>query len=116
MEEKQNQIEALVERAEVYGKTSIELIKLQAVDKTALAVSIIVSRGILVLILSMFTIIVNIGLAFWLGDLLGKIYYGFFCVAGFYGIAGAILYLFFQSRIRESVSNSIISQLLNPEV
>ena len=90
MEEKINFIDPLVEKAEQYGKTSYELLKLKTVEKTADIVSTSVSRGAVVLFLSMFTVIVNIGIALWLGDILGKTYYGFFCVAGFYGIIGGV--------------------------
>ena len=105
-------IEPLLERAEAYGKTSYELIKLKAVDKTADITSTLVSRGAVVLVLSMFIVIVNIGIALWLGDILGKSYYGFFCIAGFYGIVGGVLYFFMHDTIKKRVSNSLISQML----
>jgi len=113
MENKITFIEPLFEKAEAYGKTSYELIKLKAVDKTAEVVSTLVSRGAAILVLSMFIVIVNIGIALWLGDLFGKSYYGFFCVAGFYAIIGGVLYFFLHNRIKKNVSNSIISQMLN---
>lgn len=106
-------IEPLFERAEAYGKTSYELIKLKAIDKTSEVLSTLVSRGAVVLVLSMFIVIVNIGIALWLGDIFGKAYYGFFCVAGFYGIIGGVLYFVLHDRIKKHVSNSIISQMLN---
>ncbi len=105
-------IQPLLERAEAYGKTSYELIKLKAVDKTADITSTLVSRGAVVLVLSMFIVIVNIGIALWLGDILGKSYYGFFCIAGFYGIVGGVLYFFMHDTIKKRVSNSLISQML----
>ena len=113
MENKTNFIAPLFVKAEEYGKTSYELFKLKALDKTAGVASTFVSRGAVVLFLSMFTVIINIGIAFWLGDLLGKIHYGFFCVAGFYAIIGSVLYFFMHNWIKKTVSNSIISQMLN---
>lgn len=113
MENKIIFIEPLLEKAEAYGKTSYELIKLKAIDKTSEVVSTIVSRGAVVLMLSMFIVIVNIGIALFLGDILGKSYYGFFCVAGFYGIIGGVLYFFLHNRIKAFVTNSIITQMLN---
>ena len=92
MEEKTNLIEPLLERAEEYGKTSYELLKLKALDKTADVASTLISRAAVVLVLSIFIVLVNIGLSLWLGDVLGKSYYGFFCVAGFYVIIGIVLY------------------------
>ena len=113
MEDRIHFIEPLFERAEAYGKTSYELFKLKALDRTAAVVSTVVSRGAVLIVLSMCIMISNIGAALWLGDLLGKSYDGFFCVAGFYGIIGGVLYFFMHNRIKKSVSNSIISQLLN---
>lgn len=113
MEDKMIFIEPLFERAEAYGKTSLELIKLKALDKTTEVVSTGVSRGIVVIVVSMFLVLSSIGGALWLGDLLGKSYYGFFCVAGFYGILGVVLYAFMHKWIKKCVSNSLILQLLN---
>lgn len=113
MEDKLIFIEPLFERAEEFGKTSYELIKLKTLHKTTKVLSTFVSRGLVILILSMFVTILTIGVALWLGDLLGKPYYGFFCVAGFYGIAGVVLYFFLQNQIKKCVSNSIISLMLN---
>ncbi len=106
-------MEPLFVRAEEFGKTSLELIKLKAVDKTADVASTLISRGAVVLTLSMFTIIVNVGIALWLGDILGKSYYGFFCVAAFYCVLGVILYFFAHNWIKRSISGSIITQMLN---
>ena len=113
MEDKMNFIEPIFERAEEYGKTSYELFKLKTLDKTAVVVSTFVSRGTVILVLSMFIVLATIGVALYLGEMLGKSYYGFFCVAGFYGIIGGVLYFFMNNWIKKRVSNLIISQMLN---
>lgn len=113
MENKIIFMEPLIERVEEYGKTSYELFKLKTVDKTAGIISAFVTRSIFILILSIFIFILSIGAALWLGDVLGKSYYGFFCVAGFYGIIVGGVCFFTRNRIKKSVNNSIISQLLN---
>lgn len=113
MEDKTDLIESLIEKAETYGKTSFEAFKLKTVEKTSDVVSTLVSRGTFILVLSMFTIIINVGFALWLGDILGKTYYGFFCMAGFYGITGIIVYFFLHRWIKKRISNSLIRQILN---
>ena len=113
MEDKMQFVEPLLLKAEAYSKTSYELIKLKAVDKTSDVLSSGVSRGMTVLVLSIFTVMVNIAVALWLGDILGKAYYGFFSVAGFYAICGLILYFYMHNWIKQRISNSIISQMLN---
>ena len=112
MEDKKTFIEPLFERVEEYGKTSFELIKLKVLGKVVHAVSTFVSRGIMVLIFLVIMAFSNIGVAFWLGDLLGKLYYGFFCVAAFYVIVWFVLF-FLRKQIKICLSNSIILHLVN---
>jgi sterol desaturase/sphingolipid hydroxylase (fatty acid hydroxylase superfamily) len=113
MEDKMNFIEPIFERVGEYGKTSFELFKLKTIDKTAGVASTFISRATAILMLFMFILILTIGVALWLGDLLGKSYYGFFCVAGFYALIGGVLYFFMHDFIKKIISNSIISHLLN---
>lgn len=113
MENKTTILDPLLERAEIYGKTRIELFKLKAVDKTTKVISPIVSRIIAISVLTFFLLMLNIGVALWLGDLLGKMYYGFLCVAIFYGIIGGVLFFFMHTWLKKQVSNSIIKQMLN---
>ncbi len=113
MEEKISFLEPLFERAEIYGNTRYELFKLKALDKVTDIVSTIVSRGAAFIALMMFLITINIAVALWLGDILGKLYYGFFCVAGFYGVLGTSLYFVMHDIVKKRVGNSFISQMLN---
>ncbi|PIQ14691.1 MAG: hypothetical protein COW67_12370 [Flavobacteriales bacterium CG18_big_fil_WC_8_21_14_2_50_32_9] len=108
-----NSMESLFERVEDFGKTSFELYKLKTISKTTEVVSTFVSRGSVVIVLSMFLIFVSIGLALWIGDLFGKPYLGFFCVAAFYIVLGGVLYYFLHQYIKKQVSNSIISEVFS---
>lgn len=106
-------LESLLEKAENYAKTSVELYKLNEINKSADIISTSLSRGIAIIFFSLFIITANIGVAFLLGEVLGKIYYGFFCVAGFYGFIGIFVYFFLHNYLKRRVNNSIISQLQN---
>lgn len=112
MENKTLCIEPFIQRAELYGKLRYELIKLKTIYTVSKVVSVIVSKAIFILILMTSTIVLTVGVALWLGDILGKSYYGFFCVAGFYAIIGFVLYFILQNRIKKNVANSIIAHLL----
>lgn len=105
-------VEPLIERAEQFGKTTFELIKLKSLNKLADVTSSLISRLLLTVVLSVFTITLSIAIALWLGALLGKNYYGFFIVASFYGIAGITLF-FIHPAIKARASNVIIKQMLN---
>jgi hypothetical protein len=61
---------------------------------------------------AMFALVLNIGVALWLGELLGKNYYGFFIVAAFYLFTGMVLHFFLHNWIKKPVSNLIITQVL----
>jgi hypothetical protein len=103
---------ALLERAEQYSKTSIELIKLKALDKTADVASALYSRLMVGLVMGVSVFILNIAIALWLGEIFGKIYYGFLLVASFYALLGFVL-LATQSAIKSSTYNSILAQNLS---
>ena len=108
MEDKATPIETLFERAEAYGKTSLNLLKLKAIDKSSELISTVISWLIVIIVAALFFIILSIGIALWLGEILGKTYYGFFIVAGIYGILGVIFILW----VKKYVNNSIISKML----
>lgn len=112
MEAKASLIEPLLERVEEYSKTSFELLKLKSLDKTADVMSTLISRLLLAIVLALFSFALNIAIALWIGDLLGKNYYGFLAVASFYGLIGIILF-FMHPLIKARVNNSVITQILN---
>jgi hypothetical protein len=112
MEEHTKLIESLFERVTDYGKTSIELAKLKAIDKTSDVVSSFVPHAVVFILIASFLLFVNLGLAFWLGEILGKTCYGFFVVAGFYIFIGFFIHFFMHKWIKKVVYNYIIKLLL----
>jgi hypothetical protein len=112
MEDNSKLLESLLEKASEFGKTSIELVKLKALDKTTDVVSSLVPHSIAVILISTFVLFINLGLALWLGDILGKSFYGFFVVAAFYILAGLVLHLFMHKRIKKLVGNYFIKHML----
>ncbi len=113
MEEPTTVIESLFERTADYVETRMDLLKLKTVDKFSEAISSIVSGLALILFISFFVFLLNIGIALWIGDLLGKNYYGFLIVAGFYGLVGLIVYVFRRQWLKDPVSNLFIKKMLN---
>ncbi|MEP6711043.1 MAG: hypothetical protein ABJA37_01440 [Ferruginibacter sp.] len=108
-----NNIESLFERAGDYLETRLELWKLKAIHKSSDIVSTIASRLILFFIIAVFIMILNIGVALLLGECMGKSYYGFFALAGFYLIAGLIFKAFKNKWVKDPVANSIIKKIYN---
>ena len=112
MDEQSGLIESLIEKGEQYGKTTLELLKLKTLDKSADVASNLVSWLIVLIFAVLFFLILNIGVALWLGEILGKTYYGFFAIAGFYGLLALIFGVFRKQLIKEPLNNSIIEQVL----
>ena len=101
METPASAIEILFERVEAYSKTTYELSKLKALETAAFVATSLVSRLSVILMISIFALVLNIGIALYLGELLGKSYFGFFIVAGFYLLAGVVFHFFLHRWIRK---------------
>jgi hypothetical protein len=102
----------LFDKVENYANTSIELAKLQAIDKAADIISTFTSGLFLSLIISMFILFVNIGLSLYLGNILGETYYGFLIVSGFYLIVAILINSFKIKLIETPISNLVLDKLL----
>lgn len=112
MEDNKKLVESLLEKATEYGKTSYELVKLKVLDKTSDVVSTFIPHSVVFILIASFMLFLNLGLAFWLGEILGKTFYGFFVVAGFYGIIGIVVHLFMHKWLKKIVGNYFIKQVL----
>ena len=115
MEENITPVEALLERGQAYIKTTLQLFKLKGTDKIAEIVSNLVSGFVVLMLLGLLFINLNIGIALFIGDLLGKIWLGFFALSGFYGVMALIVYLLRNFLIKRAVRNSVIKILLQDE-
>jgi hypothetical protein len=106
-------IEMLFDKAEDYGKTTIELLKLQAVRKSADVISSLISKAVITISVALSILILNIGFALWLGKITGEYYYGFFIVAGAYALIALVFHLFRHSWIKAPLKNGFISKMMN---
>lgn len=116
METKASTIELLFEKAEDYARTTAELTKLTVVDKSADVLSSLLSQMavvVVVVVVALFSLLINIGISLWLGELLGKTYYGFFIVSSCHLIFTILLYSYKRVWIKMPVSNFIIHKMLN---
>ena len=111
MEDKANLLESLLERGEEFSKTSLELLKLKALDKLSGVLSTIASRLIALITFFMFFLLGTIGISLWLGEILGKSWYGFFVVAAFYGITAIVVYFFMHNWLKKLAGDFIIKQV-----
>jgi hypothetical protein len=111
MEDNTKIIESLLERATEFGRTTIDLAKLKVLDKTSDVVSSFLPHYLVIIILSTFLFFLSLGIAVWLGEILGKSYLGFFVVAFFYFITGILVYFLFFKRIKKYIQDKIIKKV-----
>jgi fatty acid desaturase len=112
MEDNTNLFESLLERATDYSKTSYELVKLRAVDKTSDVVSSFVPHSIVFVLMASFILFLNLGLAFWLGEVLGEIFYGFLVIAGFYVLSGIVIHFLMHKWLKRIAGDYFIKHVL----
>jgi hypothetical protein len=112
MEDNTKLIESLLEKVTDYGKTTLELAKLKALDKTSDVVSSMLPRVFICVLTATFILFISVGLAVWLGEILGRIFFGFFLVGAFYGMAGIIIHFFMRDWLKKVVRNNFIKQVL----
>ena len=112
MESPASEVATLFEMAEEYGKTTYDLYKLKLVDTASVVSTSIIARMSVIIMISLFVLVLSIGVALFLGELLGKIYYGFFIIAGAYLVAGIVMHFFLHTWIKKPISESIVKQSL----
>lgn len=113
MEDKKDLIAPLLQKARDYGDTSLQLLKLQAVDKTAGLLSGLLSRALALAAFMLALLLLSTGLAFWLGSLLGNTYLGFLCVGGFYFLLFLVQFFLIHKLVKRKTCDSIITEMLN---
>lgn len=108
MDNNTSTIEKLIEKAEVYGRTSFELLQCHVIYKSSDMLAKLAVKLVLSVVMILFLFVVSIGASLWIGDYCSKPYYGFFAVAVFYIVFGAIIYALRYELIKRPVSNFII--------
>jgi len=111
MENQKTSIESLFERIKSYIDTRIEIIKLKAIDKSSAILSRVITYILVFVIFGFFFLLLNIAIACLIGELIGKIYYGFFILAAFYALAGIVLLKYRNKWIRTPLINMMVKGL-----
>jgi Putative Actinobacterial Holin-X, holin superfamily III len=105
-------IENLISKAGDIAETKVEVWKLRAAGKVSETVSSLISLFAIVIFTVGAITIVSMGVAFWIGQQMGKISYGFFIVGGFYALVGLLLYRYRKSWIKKPLSDLIIDKII----
>ncbi|MFA6484050.1 MAG: hypothetical protein WCW62_15835 [Bacteroidales bacterium] len=113
MEDIGKNIETLIEEAVAYGKTTVELAKLKAIDKISGIAASLISKILIGSILFFIVLFLSLGLAFWLGNVFGRVYLGFLAVAGIYSVLAILVHFFLSKWFKNLICNYIIKNALD---
>ncbi|MEG2079817.1 Putative Holin-X, holin superfamily III [Chryseobacterium piscicola] len=101
----------MVETLKEYATKRLDLIKIQATEKTSISAGIIAFLIIFLIAFAFFIILFNFGLAFLIGNALNNTSYGFLIVAAFY-IVVMIVVVIFKKKIVNLIANKVV-QFIN---
>lgn len=110
-QEEPSRFSRLYDHAEQYVKTSAELYRLKAVKTGAGIFSSVTTGFILGVVFSMVLLFASVGLAFYIGSVLGAWHHGFFIVCGIYLIAGIMVYLLRTKIIRRKLNDYFVKEV-----
>jgi hypothetical protein len=115
MDFKQEKIETFYTKIENLVTTQQEIIKLKAYSKSADLATFLIMKIIMFVVVGLFVLFLNIGISIWLGDILGKTYYGFFILAGFYALAAFFIKSILYLNIEYKIKNYFLFKILKGE-
>jgi membrane-bound ClpP family serine protease len=113
MEPKPNGVEDLFQKFKDYVEVRLELFKLKSINKAAGFMSASITIFALIIIFSAVLLCFTIGAALFIGELLGKLYFGFFVIGGIYLLIGLLIYKMRDKLIKTKVTNNLIKELID---
>lgn len=113
MESKPASVEELFQKLKDYADVRLDLFKLKSINKAASFMSTSITIVILIIFFSAVLLCFTVGAALFIGELLGKTYYGFFIVGGILLLIGFLLYSIRQKFIRPRITDKLIEELID---
>lgn len=108
MKETHKLLEELVAKAEQYGESSVELVKLKSARHIANAAGEFTTHLSVWVALVLAVLMFSVGASIWLGEELGHYYLGFMIVAGFYLLLALAIKLFKSGLVQRPIQNCVI--------
>lgn len=113
IEEDVTLVEELFNKTKDYLNTRLELIKLRAIKKGTRLFSAIFLFLFLAMMFILIMVLLSVGLALYLGEVLGGYHFGFFIVGGLYILIGALFLVYRKKLFQNPVSNWLIKNLMD---
>jgi hypothetical protein len=98
----------MIELLKEYSSKKIELLKMEATEKSSVAAGSIIFLTILAVFFVFFFLLLNIGLGLLIGHYLDNYGLGVLLMSGFY-----LILLLIMMSIKKSIKNSVASKIIN---
>ena len=112
MTDSNSEIDNLIEKIEQYGKRTFQLSKLRLLKQVVIVFTDFISSASILLMLILFVLFASIGISLLIGEVLGKLSYGFLIVSSFYFLLLILFYFFLSDSIKKPIANRIIKKVL----
>ena len=109
--EDQSKIQQIYQHVEQYVATTAELYKLKAFQKVAKVATSVITSVLMAFFGILFLLFVSIGLAVYLGEVMGRMHYGFMIVAGIYLLLAIIIYALSARVLKDKFNTMIVRQI-----
>ncbi|MBK6482610.1 MAG: hypothetical protein IPG01_05630 [Chitinophagaceae bacterium] len=110
-----NQVEALLKELKDYISLRLQITQLKYSSKTSLVTSSVLTYMLISMVVFFFVLVLTIGIALWMGNLLGEWYLGFLIMAGIYLLIGLVIFTFRNRWIRIPLNNLIIKEIFDED-
>ncbi len=97
----------MIETIKDYASKRIDLLKIEATEKSSLSAGVITYLVVLLVAFAFFLVLFNFGIAFLIGKALNNTAYGFLIVAAFY-----MVIMFFIIAFKKKIVNSVADQVI----
>ena len=111
--QEQRKIDDIAQSVKKYAATNVELIKLEAIEKSALVGSSFLSSMILGVVIFLFLLFTSLSAGFYISARMGDTYSGFLIVSGFYLILCILLLSVKDKIIEKPVRDLIIRKMFS---
>jgi hypothetical protein len=105
-------IESLFGQSTEFARNNFELYKLKAVDKTSGIASTVITGVALFVVFFICFVVLNIGIALLIGDLVGKSWLGFLILAVLYAVVGFVIFKSRKKFFKTPILKMLISKIL----
>ena len=107
--------EELLQKIKDYLHTRMELGKLTVIEKGLYLIANLLSNGLVILFFSLSFLLANLALGFYLSELLGNTYSGFFMMALFYFVITLIIFFTKERILEKRIINGMIKKIFKDE-